>query len=147
MLIIYSGNFGPSNSHLLFGTDGASSVIPFVTGAAGGGVITVAAPGSGTLTSTGTDVSGLGTINKVLFSCYGGGCKVCVNGVGPDKSTTIHAQWNAASANLTHAGQLNNGSGLLPTNGYTQSWYAWDREVTDLECTQYTKSNFSYLQK
>lgn len=147
IMITYSGNFSPTLSHLLFGTDGASSVIPFATGAAGGGVVTLSAPGSGTLVSTGTDVSGLGTINKALFSCYGGGCKICVNGVGPDKSTTIHAQYTYNDANLTHAGQLNNGSSLVPTNGYESVFYGWRREVTDLECQLYTSPNFSFLEQ
>lgn len=147
MLVTYSGNFSPTLSHLIIGTDGSSNTVPFATGAAGGGVITFSAPPTGSMTSTGTDVSGLGTLNKAVFSCGATHCKVCVNGVGPDINTSLHAQFNPAAANLTHAGQLNNGSGLLPSNGYERGFYGWKYEISDYQCQQYSKVGISFLQQ
>ena len=132
MVVSYSGNFSTLHSHLVWGTDQPND--PFLTGAAGGGVISFGGNG-GSLTSTGTDTSGLFTLNKVAFSTGGNGSKICVNGVGPDKSSVP----NLTSAQaVTHGNGLNNGSNVQPVNGFHGRVTFFERELTDGECVRYS---------
>jgi hypothetical protein len=132
-LVQYSGNFSTQKGHLLsIGTDSAEY---FVTGAAGGGTASVAGHG-GSYTSTGcVDTTGLFTLNKIAVRYDGSGSAVAINGCLV-KSSSITFTPTAQLA--THAGQLNNGSNNVPTNGYESRWTAWKRSLSDGEMVQLT---------
>lgn len=127
ILVEYSGNFDPTHSHLIYGDD-VSDV--FVTGAAGGGVITITGAG-GSYSSADSDVSGLYTLNKVAVRWDGTGSGVCVNGGNLTTSTSI--KYRATDLGLTHGAMGNNGAAILPLNGYIKRATFWRRALTDGE--------------
>lgn len=138
-LFVYSGNFSTTLPHGLITTD-----TPFqVTAAAGGGVATAILVSGHTLVSTATDTTGLylnttgaGAVNKLVFSSDGTGAKICINGGALTKSSTVVPPTSLAGG--THNNILNNGSNVLPANGYMVMFACWQRALSDGECVLYS---------
>lgn len=132
-LVQYSGNFSTRLKHLILGTDGNN--MPFSSGSAGGGTLTVNG-NTGSLVSDEADVSGLFTLNKVCIRLDGNSLSICING-GAIKTTTA-SKYQATAQVLTHGGLLNNGSNILPTNGYVKRWSGGKVAITDGEMRELT---------
>ncbi|WP_020471466.1 hypothetical protein [Zavarzinella formosa] len=135
VMIQYSGNFDTLRNHLIFGDD-VSNI--FVSGAAGGGVVTVSgwskgAANSATAGYASADsvVTGINTLNKVIVRWDGSGSSVCVNGGAITSSSSV--AFRPSDIGLTHGGLGNNGSGLIPTNGCTKRATFWREALSDGE--------------
>lgn len=133
VLVQYSGNFSTTLSHLLCGTDGT---FPIAVGTISAGGLKLTASG-GNFTSTAADTTGLFTLNKACFTWDGFGIGVCINGQTPETSTAAKF-YPSIGAGLTHGGQLNNGAGILPTNGYEKRITMWKKVLTAGEQVAYT---------
>ncbi len=96
------------------------------------------ANGGSFTTTTNVDTTGLFTLNKTCITWDGFGIKISVNGGVPEKSTALKF-YGSIGAGLSHGGQLNNGAGTLPTNGYEKRLTMWKKVLTDGEMMAYTK--------
>ncbi|WP_020472366.1 hypothetical protein [Zavarzinella formosa] len=126
LLIQHCGNYDTIRSHIIYGDD-VSNI--FVTGAPGGGPVNVTAAG-GSFNSADSVVTGIGTLNKIAVRLDGTGAAICINGGQITTSSTV--KYRQTDLGLTHGtGATNNGSGLLPTNGFVKRMSFWREALSD----------------
>lgn len=140
MVFEYSGNFSTTLNHFIWGTDGTMSV----SGHVGSSTVSfIFAGGGGTsVVSTNSDVSGLyltapgntGSVNKVAVSANGTTLMICLNGV-----VTTGAGHFQATDVVSHGAWLNNGSNLVPSNGYVVISAMAPGEMTAGQCIEASK--------
>ncbi len=136
--IAYSGNFSTTESHGLFVAGGGTNSFQ-IAGAAGGGAVTGQNNGVSTV-SVATDTTGLlvnngtGALNKVVYGSDGTHSFICVNGGYTSGAVAIRSTTTPNS----HITLGNNGSNLLPLNGYVKEEGIWTRALTQGECQKFS---------
>ncbi len=133
IVVGYSGNFSTTLGHGIIVGGGTNPIV--ISGAAGGGVVTATYNG-GSNASTNSDVSGLFTLNKVAVSIGGTASTICVNG-GAVTAGTCKTRTGAPTT--SHIAFGNNGSNILPMNGYIKFITIYKRELTASEMKAVTK--------